>query len=64
MKLAAVQVRINNCALYVQRVDYGNHGKVQCVAFAYLLMDKLRAPRERLFSGGDLFLIVRLLYQL
>ena len=52
-ELAAVQVRIIRCASYVQRVDYGNRGKVQCVAFAYLLMDKLREPGQRLFSGGD-----------
>jgi len=52
-ELAAVQSRIIDCASYVQRVDYGNRGKVQCVAFAYLLMDKLREPGQRLFSGGD-----------
>lgn len=52
-ELAAVQVRIIRCASYVQRVDYGNKGKVQCVRFAYLLMDKLREPGQRLFSGGD-----------
>jgi hypothetical protein len=48
-----VQSRIIRCASYVQRVDYGNRGKVQCVRFAYLLMDKLREPGQRLFSGGD-----------
>jgi len=52
-ELAVVQSRIIDCASYVQRVDYGNRGKVQCVAFAYLLMDKLREPGQRLFSGGD-----------
>lgn len=35
-ELAVVQSRIIDCASYVQRVDYGNRGKVQCVAFAYL----------------------------
>ena len=52
-ELAVVQSRIIDCASYVQRVDYGNRGKVQCVAFAYLLMDKLREPGQRLVSGGD-----------
>ena len=53
VELKRVQVRIIRCAKHVQKVEFGNRDDVQCVAFAYALMEKLAPPLPKYSSGGD-----------
>ena len=52
-ELKRVQVRIIRCAKHVQKVEFGNRADVQCVPFAYALMEKLAPPLPKYSSGGD-----------
>lgn len=52
-ELKRIQTRIIRCAKHVQKVEFGNSDTVQCVPFAYALMEKLAPPLPKYFSGGD-----------